>query len=283
MDTMVENSAKVQLELEMNNELDVEPTHRSKVGDETRKQAMLSKLLDKDSRTLPPEAITMIGLCWVVLVVTQYMKTAADQEGWAECGTFGWWILALASLPFFVFVANKVGDILGKQTEERLACGFEYLEGDMKWTKKNCRRYSGLVTGAGIAAGLLGIGGGMVQGPLMLEMGIDSQVSAGSAATMIFFTASNVMVQFMLFDVISGTAAFQFGLIGMAGAFIGQKGLKVVLNKYKRISIITYSLGIVIGASALLMGITGIIKVSEDIKTGEHLGFTSICTSGGGH
>ena len=37
-------------------------------------------------------------------------------------------------------------------------------------------RYMALMTGAGLCAGLLGIGGGMVQSPLMLEMGMLPQV-----------------------------------------------------------------------------------------------------------
>jgi len=38
---------------------------------------------------------------------------------------------------------------------------------------------------AGIVAGLVGVGGGMLLGPLMLQMGVLPQVSAATTGTMI--------------------------------------------------------------------------------------------------
>lgn len=40
-----------------------------------------------------------------------------------------------------------------------------------------------------------GIGGGMIKGPLMLEMGMIPQVSAATAAFMILFTSSATTAQ----------------------------------------------------------------------------------------
>ncbi len=47
-------------------------------------------------------------------------------------------------------------------------------------------------------AGLLGIGGGMVQSPLMLDMGMLPEVQKATAATMILFTASSAAIQVQL-------------------------------------------------------------------------------------
>lgn len=49
--------------------------------------------------------------------------------------------------------------------------GFEYVEGDVEWTPLNTIRYPCICFFAGFFAGMFGVGGGIVKGPLMLEMG----------------------------------------------------------------------------------------------------------------
>ena len=65
----------------------------------------------------------------------------------------------------------------------------------MIWDKRAIVRYPSLCMFAGVAAGLLGIGGGMVKGPLLLEMGVLPQVASATSATMILFTASATTIQ----------------------------------------------------------------------------------------
>ena len=47
-------------------------------------------------------------------------------------------------------------------------------------------------------AGLIGIGGGMVLGPLMLILGIHPSVSSATTATLIVLTSSSVSVIFVI-------------------------------------------------------------------------------------
>lgn len=52
---------------------------------------------------------------------------------------------------------------------------------------------------AGFCAGMFGIGGGVVKGPLMLEMGVHPAVAAATTAVMIFFTAVVATTSFIAF------------------------------------------------------------------------------------
>lgn len=45
-------------------------------------------------------------------------------------------------------------------------------------------RYPLLCSLAGVFAGLFGVGGSIIKGPLMLELGVDPQVASATAATM---------------------------------------------------------------------------------------------------
>ena len=48
---------------------------------------------------------------------------------------------------------------------------------------------------AGAMAGMLGIGGGMVTGPLLLSLGMNSHVSSATTSFMLIFTASSTTIQ----------------------------------------------------------------------------------------
>ena len=52
---------------------------------------------------------------------------------------------------------------------------------------------------AGFCAGMFGIGGGIVKGPLMLEIGVHPAVAAATTAVMIFFTAVVATTSFIAF------------------------------------------------------------------------------------
>ena len=56
-----------------------------------------------------------------------------------------------------------------------LACGYPFVAGDIHWTPKVALRMVPAAVGAGIAAGLLGIGGGMILGPLFVALNFQPQ------------------------------------------------------------------------------------------------------------
>jgi uncharacterized membrane protein YfcA len=61
--------------------------------------------------------------------------------------------------------------------------------GDIVWTPDTtlyCPLYCSL---AGVVAGMFGVGGGIVKGPLMLHLGVLPEVAAATSATMILFTS----------------------------------------------------------------------------------------------
>ncbi|GLI68507.1 hypothetical protein VaNZ11_012951, partial [Volvox africanus] len=51
---------------------------------------------------------------------------------------------------------------------------------------------------AGLAGGLLGLGGGMVMGPLLLHLGLHPQVTAATSGAMVLFSSSAALAQFAL-------------------------------------------------------------------------------------
>merc|ERR1712137_461869 len=104
--------------------------------------------------------------------------------------------------------------------------------------------------GAGVTAGLLGIGGGMVIGPLFLAIGMQPQVGTSSCAFMILFTALSGVVQYL--------AA---GYLGQ----LGQRGVNKILKATGRPSIIIFLLAAIIGSACVSMTVAGVAKIAADI------------------
>ncbi len=70
-----------------------------------------------------------------------------------------------------------------RKAAARRAAGVALLEGDVEWTSRSTLLYPALCSFAGMAAGVFGVGGGIIKGPLMLEMGVLPEVAAATSAT----------------------------------------------------------------------------------------------------
>lgn len=66
---------------------------------------------------------------------------------------------------------RRVREYLVERWRLKSRLGYRYVEGDVEWNPKNTLRYPAICFFAGFFAGLFGVGGGIVKGPLMLEMG----------------------------------------------------------------------------------------------------------------
>merc|ERR1711990_1011654 len=98
----------------------------------------------------------------------------------------------------------------------KAAAGADPVPGDVAWDSNTTITYPIICTLAGLFAGMFGIGGGIVKGPLMLEMGIIPEVSAATAAFMILYTAASATVSYAAFGQVDWTYSalmFPIGII----------------------------------------------------------------------
>jgi len=128
----------------------------------------------------------------------------------------------------------------------------------------------------------LGIGAGIITGPILIEMGVLPQVAAATSAYLILFTSSATTVQF----IILGRLAWRHGLwyfgVGFFAAILGQIWVAELLKKYKKQAFINFLLASVIVVSAVLMITIEALSTYHSIVTHQPLGFSPICGGGGG-
>jgi len=146
--------------------------------------------------------------------------------------------------------------------------GIDYVEGDIHWNSKSVAMLVPAAIGAGIAAGLLGIGGGMILGPIFVALDFQPQVGTATTGFMILFTAMGGTAKYLTIGKLPWRHLAWFGSIGVIGGQTGQRVVKRIIQKTGRPSYVVFILGGIIGLAVIVMTTFGIIRVIEDADCG---------------
>lgn len=145
---------------------------------------------------------------------------------------------------------------------------------------KNKDLFALLMSGfaAGVAAGFLGIGGGMIKGPMMLALDIEAEEMAATSSLMILMTSSATSFQFVANGLMPWLEFVTFSMIGFSSFLIGIFFLRWLVKKTGSRSLFLYLLAAVIFISAILMSVVGATVVITQIRGDGSFGFRSFCT-----
>ncbi|KAE9003808.1 hypothetical protein PR003_g17084 [Phytophthora rubi] len=252
-------------------------------SDDDEKSQRRSTIERRESRVLPFEYIWPLVVSWVIILVQSVLRGGhgAPSAIGIACNSPDYWVLTLMPLTILVAFSLYIGYRLRLINRVKVISGYSFMDGDMHWIQRRVLTFPAVCTIAGVAAGLLGIGGGMVKGPIMLEAGILPPVQSATASFMILFTASSTTLQFAINGQFPGEFQFDymawFAFVGFVGGFCGLKCVGYLVKKYKRESIMVYMLAATIGLSAVAMGFIGLQSTLSDLESGVHLGFHGIC------
>lgn len=221
----------------------------------TPEEQELAEVLAAESVT-PMEKVGTLVAVFVVVIVANLLKGggAFPSPLGVECGTLGYWTLTASMFVWLLVVSAKVRVDLIKAYEQKRRIGFKYVEGDVQWDAKATIRYPGLCFFAGFFAGMFGIGGGIIKGPLMLEMGVHPAVSSATSACMILFTSFTACTSYWMFGLLEESYLPCMVTLGLCATLVGQLGINEVVKRTGRSSYIILSIGSVVGLSAVMMG-----------------------------
>jgi len=118
--------------------------------------------------------------------------------------------------------------------------------------------YPSICAAAGLFAGMFGIGGGLIKNPLMLEMNVLPDVAVATSSTMIFFTTGAATASYISFGLLPlDYGAFFFG-VGFVATIGGVFGMRWLVNKLKRKSLLVFGVASVLIVSTVMMSIVAI-------------------------
>lgn len=207
------------------------------------------KLLEEDARQYPMEKISCLILLWLVLTLLTFLKGGKGVDSLVGITCKSVWYSVLIAAQFFWLLgfATFFGFKMVKRHEKKIQCNFPFYEQDQLWDAQKLRFYASFTFLAGIVAGLIGIGGGMVLNPLMLVMGINPRVSSATTASMIVLTSSSVAVMFVTSGLVPWQYALFFFVVCFSGAFIGKKYIDAYVKRTGMTSILIGILAAIIG------------------------------------
>lgn len=123
-------------------------------------------------------------------------ERGGNGHGYAGGAYWLWYWTPVPVYAGFMYVTSR---ILKQRSQRRDDLGDAYprLPNDLAWDDAMLAKFPRVALLAGLAAGLLGIGGGMVIGPLFLEIGMEPQVGTSTCAFMILFTATSGVMLYL--------------------------------------------------------------------------------------
>lgn len=225
----------------------------------------LLALLESE-RATPWDKVHMVTFMVVVVMALNLLKgggAAFPSPLGIDCGSNGYWFLTAAVFVWVLSISLYMRNVLIEKWELKKRLGYKYQKGDVEWNPRNTIIYPCICFFAGFFAGLFGVGGGIVKGPLMLQMGVNPMVASATVAVMIMYTSVAATTMFVAF----GTLTWDYGIflfvLGLAATVVGQFGVSYLVQKYKRVSLISFSIGAVVALSTLLMGVQSVFTLIE--------------------
>jgi uncharacterized membrane protein YfcA len=241
---------------------------------ESQEGADLAKLNAEAAERYPRWAYAIILTMTVYTIGYALLK----QEVFHPCSKFypaGYWLWYFTPVPVLLTCMYLTADILLKNHKRRVAAGYKYIKTDtyedMQWSYERLSQFPISAVFAGIAAGLVGIGGGMVIGPLFMMINLEPTVGTASCAFMILWTASSGVLQYWVAGKIHWTFIVYFAAFGFLSGQIGQKGVDRVLKATGRPSYVIFLLAGIIMSACVTMTANGIVVAIKEHNDGNNL------------
>jgi uncharacterized membrane protein YfcA len=229
-------------------------------------------------RGMPTKNILIIVAMFVVVLAMNILKGGASFASplGIECGTVSFWLANAALVGWIVGVFFYGRRHLIQRTKLKERIKYPYLESDMVWDDQSTLIFPSICCLAGFFAGMFGIGGGIVKGPLMIAMDVNPRVASASSAGMILFTTFTATSSYAVFGLLLPDYALVCFSIGFVATLIGNTGMSIILKKQKRMSYVAFCIGGVVLISVITMTIESIIHISSSDHIEEVEGLCSV-------
>jgi uncharacterized membrane protein YfcA len=256
-------------------------TSSSTAKNSKNKEDEVLALLEKEEQKIP---FSKLWMCFAILIVITVHsiflggKGGPSVVGIRTCSAL-YWLLLWGMFPILGLLSWLIGRQLVSKYHLKRSHGFQFLHSDIEWTDKRTYITMVVALGAGTLSSLLGVGGGMLVNPLLLELGVAPDCTAATSSLMILFTSISAIAQYGVLGRIQWDyAAFLF-ILGLAGSVVGQHVLGTIVKKYKSQSWILLAMLLIIVPGGILLIISASTQVAAGFKAGTGLGFKKMCSA----
>jgi len=164
-----------------------------------------------------------------------------------NCGSWSYHFILFGCTFIYLWgISIYVAWEVYRKEQEKVEIGFPFHESDMKWTVYKLFMFPVMAFVVGLCAGAFGIGGGLIQGPLMLALGVAPSVMSVTSLFVVLMNTCATLIQAFSTSTLPWDWAGWFIGWGIMGAFFGRGVLERTVRAYKMQSVIVFFLAILI-------------------------------------
>ena len=228
----------------------------------------------KDQFLLRWDKLKFIVFPFIIMAILSILR---ESNMVSKCSLFYWILILLFALTVVSF-DHLVLQHIEKEYEYRKLINFPYDEKDINWTRETIIKLNIIGFIAGFIAGTIGIGGGVVLGPILLDLGIHPIVGTVTTNFLVLITSSSTTFQFILFKMLN----YQYGFLCIIFSSIGSYCGTYLVNNYVKNtgkqSFIVLILFFVVIISAAVLPLPSLINIINDYRKGiDIFEFESLC------
>ena len=224
---------------------------------------------------LPKGKILAASCMWVVFAGLQLAK------GQLRTCSSGYWAVYIVQAGLLLAASLYLVQQASTRQKQSVSAdaGLPVTSDDQSTRDPNVLiKASGIAVGGGALASTIGMGGGVIMGPLLLSLHVHPLVTAATSTLMILFSSSAATLSFAVAGHINREYALVYCVCNFVSSFAGVFLIGKVVRKTGKSAVIVLLLACTMAAGALASAGFGGYESLQDFRTGTNLTFSSICT-----
>ena len=169
-----------------------------------------------------------------------------------KCSMFYWLQIVLQFIVVGLIGFAVIKYVAYDYTKKRES-NFVFLEGDIVWKKENIIKFVLIASLTGMLSTYMGIGGGMLITPIMIQVGMIPEVVVATSAISTLFSSLISTINYVIEGKLLWSYGIAFSLSSGLGSIIGLKLSDYILKKFKRQSVIIFIVSMILFTSIILL------------------------------
>lgn len=153
-----------------------------------------------------------------------------------------------------------------KDYERKRLNNYIFLEGDIIWNNANITKFIIIASLTGILSTYMGIGGGMLITPIMIQVGMIPEVVIATGSITTFFSSLISTLNYLLVGRLNLNYGILLSIMSMLGSLVGLKLSDLILNRLKRQSILIFIVSLILLISGVMLVNSVIMNDLGDFK-----------------
>ncbi|BDA43733.1 Sulfite exporter TauE/SafE family protein 3 [Coccomyxa sp. Obi] len=231
---------------------------------------------------LPFAKMFAVVVLWAIFLVTQQLKSKYPNCTWQYFTIFAAQVIFLLGVTCLCIwyeakQAERHSDDMDPELRTVILGGDSAASHGRRETYRRLARVVVVMAFAGFMAGLLGIGGALIFNPVLLQLGVQPQVTASTSVLMILFTSSAISLSFYFQGLLNTSYAVVIAPLCFVSSLIGVTLVGRIIRASGRVSIIVLLLSGLIIVGTVLTAVFGGIRAIDNIRNGAPIGFKHFC------